>query len=128
MDIALEINDLVELVSKGFKVRNAIEKAVALYKATGQRSTCLVQRSDPAIANNECEIVKQSDCASFFGYVIVDSIEYNTIVLKNLNEMIVELQIHYFRQVSLTAYYMTSRCLFNFLDNLGSVDKQQENY
>ena len=98
VEIAVDISELDALVQQGYKIRNSLEKSDALLQATKIRPTCWVSHDDGSLLET-IHPVEQTKFAEFFGYTIVDSIDYYCQLLQSLNESIKKLQQKYDIQV-----------------------------
>ena len=99
VEVALDLNELDALTLERRLIRNALEKAIALYKATGKRPTRWIRRDfykdTPEMALNP---VEGSAFAGVCGCIVVDGIAHLTRLLVTLNEGVRLLQIATFQQ------------------------------
>ena len=97
VEVALDLKDLDMMTDQRRRVRDNLEKSIALYKATGKLQKEWVKKD----FHQECyPLIAVSDnwIARIFGYIIVDAIDHRTRVLAELNSIVKTLQIDTFEQ------------------------------
>jgi hypothetical protein len=99
VEVALDLSELDALTLERRLVRNALEKSIALYKASGKRPTQWI-RKDFYKDSQELALMpaENNAMARFFGCIVVDAIAHLTRVLVTLNEGVRLLQIATFQQ------------------------------
>ena len=99
VEVALDLNELDALTLERRLVRNALEKSIAQYKATGKRPIRWI-RKDFYKDSQEFALnpVEENTLARFFGCIVVDDIAHMTRVLVTLNEGVRLLHIATFQQ------------------------------
>ena len=107
VEIAVDLKELEALIARRHEVRNDLEKAIAVWHASGRRPTLTIKEDfyqdfpppvptplDPpkglsAFLNSLCCRGK---------VIVVDSIDHNTKVLEMMNESVIKLQEFYYTQ------------------------------
>ncbi len=104
MEVSLDLHELEELTNKRKIIRNNLEKAIAVGKATGQRATVWVSHDFHSGFESFDQTLRHpirsaDNCvASLFKFHLFDSIEHYSRVLEILNDKVESLQHEYFRQ------------------------------
>jgi hypothetical protein len=99
VEIALDLDSLDELIEHRTSVRNSLEKAIAAWKATGKRSTILVDHKFyDGIEGKPFPLSAHWTLWSSFGYERYDSIEHYSKLLDILNNNVRKMQIEFYEQ------------------------------
>jgi hypothetical protein len=99
VEIALDLNELAELVERRKQVRNALEKSIAVWKATNHRPIVLVKRNfyEETMPNRPMPVPVWS-ISTYFGYENYDAIEHYSKLLDILNQNVKQMQLVYIEQ------------------------------
>ena len=98
VELASDLHGLDELVAERRAVRDRLEKAIAIWKATGERPTTILPedfyRDSPDPLAPVCK--RGHKLLQFFHLVNIDAIEHYSRVLTALNDCVIEKQSKYF--------------------------------
>ena len=98
VEIALDLQELDLMTDQRRKMRDSLEKSIALSKATNKRQTEWIKKD--FYQDSVYPVVKCTDnwMAKMFGYIVVDAINHRTHVLAELNSLVTSLQIATFEK------------------------------
>ena len=97
VEVALDLKDLDMMTDQRRRVRDNLEKSIALFKATGKLQTEWIKKD----FHQECyplKAVAENWIAKLLGFIIVDAIDHRTRVLAELNSLVKTLQLATFEQ------------------------------
>lgn len=98
VEVAVDLNDLEDLVHNRRLVRNKLEKAIAIFKATKQRPKQWVKASMYKNEVGRPIPVEDSWIASVLGYEVHDAIDHFEHLLDLFNNNVAQLQRAYYDQ------------------------------
>ena len=107
VDIAVDLQELESLISRRHEIRNDLEKAIALWHATGRRPTLTVRDTfyedfPPPVPTPLSRLrgfsLLRYNCCWNSNVISVDAIDHHTKVLDIMNESVIKLQEFYFKQ------------------------------
>jgi hypothetical protein len=99
VEVALDLNELDILTTHRRRVRDKLEKAIAVWKATGKRPFKWIHKDYYKDSEEPLPPVAESWMASFSNCIIVDAISHLSQLLTVLNDSVHVLQIETFHQV-----------------------------
>ena len=92
VEVALDLKELDMMTRHRRHIRDSLEKAIALSKATGRHQLQWI-RKDFYEHTSPLNVVKENRIASFLGFIVVDAVEHRTRVLAELNSLVRILQL-----------------------------------
>ena len=92
VEVALDLKELDMMTRHRRHIRDSLEKAIALSKATGRHQLQWI-RKDFYEHTSPLNVVKENRVASFLGFIVVDAVEHRTRVLAELNSLVRILQL-----------------------------------
>lgn len=97
VEIALDLTELDKMTTERRKIRNELEKSIAIMKALNKRPLKWVKK-DYYSDSESLPQMFDNLLAAWFGYIVIDKIEHLEVVLSVLNERVRILQIATFRK------------------------------
>lgn len=94
----MDLTELQELSNQRKKIRNLLEKSVAIEQATSHRPTVWVKSDFYNGLPDAPKPIKENTKARWFGYEVYDAIDHYSKLLDILNDNVHRMQKEYFRQ------------------------------